>query len=381
MKTVEITRPVDEVLEIQKFINVNMSRRLPISVDQDKDYIVELKSVFDNYLKQVDKAKFLVDQKDLINEVCTNIINALEFYQNGLLSKAYQCICDLFTEDKLGASNYIRLMREFSEGTEHKTLYKGRVADDISELGEMFHRPFSQRAYMGTERYSIPGLPCLYLAGSVYTCWREIGKPDFKDFYVSRYEANDGVCVLDLAITPIYDTISEYGEETACVLWPLVCAISYYVKEKGRTFKSEYIIPQLLMQMVIENENIHGIRYLSVYTPQKNNRYIAPVYINYAFPAPYSGKGMYSEKLASMFKLTSPICMNEMLTLSQSNLWTVTNMGVDKHGSYRLEEKYQNIIRRYASLNVGFDKITEYGHTAFFDVEEILYRFEARTLM
>lgn len=365
----------DESARVELVSN-NMWKKLPIRIESDKEYLPTLQGIYDDYCKAVVNAGILeANIIELIQEVCSNVIKALECYYDGLPSKAFWYIKKLFAKDKLGQKEYIRNISDFSLGTEYKTLYKGRVAEEITNLKEMFHRPFSQRQYMTTERYSIPGLPCLYLAGSVYTCWQEIGRPDFKDFFVSRYEASEEVKVLDLAIAPIYGTFWVYDDDISCVLWPLVCAISFLVKEKNRVMKSEYIIPQLLMQMVIGNKAIDGIRYFSVHMPQEDTTYASPVYVNYAFPAPYSNKEDYSKKLGEKFKLTSPICMNEMFTLSEGNIWTISNHRLNNSDMYLLESKYQNENRRNAIIRVGLNKITEYEHTAFYKVEDILYKF------
>ncbi len=41
-------------------------------------------------------------------------------------------------------------------------------------------------------------------------------------------------------------------------MWPLIFACSIKINEKGRTFKSEYIIPQILLQVVKDRQNIDG---------------------------------------------------------------------------------------------------------------------------
>ena len=52
---------------------------------------------------------------------------------------------------------------------------------------EMFHIPFNKRYLVGNQRFSISGLPCLYLGGSPYVCWEELGRPDFQKCNHSGY--------------------------------------------------------------------------------------------------------------------------------------------------------------------------------------------------
>lgn len=46
---------------------------------------------------------------------------------------------------------------------------------------EMFHVPFELRHKVASQRYSIPGLPSLYLGGSLSACWVEMRQPVFAD--------------------------------------------------------------------------------------------------------------------------------------------------------------------------------------------------------
>lgn len=50
----------------------------------------------------------------------------------------------------------------------------------------MFHIPITMRRQVGTERYSIPGYPCLYLGNSIYVCWEEMNRPLMSSCWVSR---------------------------------------------------------------------------------------------------------------------------------------------------------------------------------------------------
>lgn len=77
---------------------------------------------------------------------------------------------------------------------------------------------------VSTQRFSIPGVPCLYLGTTSYVCWLEMDKPHDSEFNVY--------------------------------------ATSFSIKNKERKFKSEYIVSQLIMQCLSELL-IDGIAYAS----------------------------------------------------------------------------------------------------------------------
>ena len=60
----------------------------------------------------------------------------------------------------------------------------------LKERKDLFHVPFQNRHLISTNRYSIVGIPCLYLAGSTYLCWEEMGRTPLDDVYASRFQIN-----------------------------------------------------------------------------------------------------------------------------------------------------------------------------------------------
>ena len=60
-------------------------------------------------------------------------------------------------------------------------LYKARAAESNYRFSqnEMFHIPYEKRNKIGNQRFSVTGLPCLYLGSSSYICWEELGRVDF----------------------------------------------------------------------------------------------------------------------------------------------------------------------------------------------------------
>ena len=116
---------------------------------------------------------------------------------------------------------------------------------------EMFHIPITKRRVVGTERYSIPGYPCLYVGKSSYVCWEEMGRPLMSSCWCSRLQNIVEISVLDLRIPSeeiFCNNISKYA-----IVAPLIIASMIPMKGKGSdVFKPEYLIPQLLMEWIIK---------------------------------------------------------------------------------------------------------------------------------
>lgn len=65
---------------------------------------------------------------------------------------------------------------------------------------EMFHIPYDKRSLVGNQRYSVTGLPCLYLGGSSYICWEEIGRKDLNTTNFCGYSIVEEVDMFNMLL-------------------------------------------------------------------------------------------------------------------------------------------------------------------------------------
>lgn len=130
----------------------------------------------------------------------------------------------------------------------------------------MIYLPEKLRAKSGNYRFSIPGNPSLYLANSSYGCWIETGFPPEIDFNVSPVVLDGTQRILNLAVSiRDFSSLNEV-EDTRVHCWLkllLLCiATSYRIEEANRTFKSEYIISQIIM-IACRKLKLDGVAYYS----------------------------------------------------------------------------------------------------------------------
>lgn len=148
----------------------------------------------------------------------------------------------------------------------------------------------------------------MYFGLTSYVCWLELGKPLDRDFNVASYEINNDVKVLNLAISQMLinglSSIQISGQNIGSLIefFPLVIATSYKVKEKNRSFYSEYIISQLIMQCLSEFD-IDGVAYISKRVEIDSNSF--PFGVNVAIPMK-NDSNLYSE-FAKKIHLTKPV--------------------------------------------------------------------------
>jgi hypothetical protein len=239
----------------------------------------------------------------------------------------------------------------------------------------MYHISYSNRAKIKNQRYSINGIPCLYLGKSIYACWEELKRPSLDSLWVSRYEPSDimDMSILNLSVTA-GDIINNYviNEKlfpyNACIdsffsAWILQSTCSVVVDDNGnRTFREEYVIPQLLMQN-IKDEGLGGILYFS---NQLNNAYSSGaswILKNLAVPA-FDFKDCdngYSNKILDDFRISYPlnVGMYERNVLGQRP---------------KIIPSKTNLARTSAPLNISGAYNTCYSNTPFYRCEIELTR-------
>jgi len=129
-------------------------------------------------------------------------------------------------------------------------------------------------------------------------------------------------------------------------IFKIACLIS--VKQENRYFKSEYIIPQLLLMSLVNLNIADGIRYSSVRV--ENDSYI---YANYAFPAIQDNSDKkLSNRIISKVKLTQPV-----------------NIGLYDFIKTHTYNQTENLFRNYTYFDVSNEYTTIYENTMFYNTE------------
>ncbi len=269
---------------------------------------------------------------EIIDEFSVYINKSLDAYYLGKLNEAYTHLKDGLNKILFGTS---KLFKEavliFPKNT--LTLYRIRVRrdSDPSDFGrkEIFHIPFQKRGLVSTQRYSIPGHPCLYFGNSIFVCWTEINQPPLKDIYASKFVNNETLKLIE--IKSVYELLEEIklleGAELSSAIfrfilfYPLTVAASIKVTRRTDTFKPEYIIPQLFLQYILnEKTELDGIKYFSTRIEAGKTENVGTS--NFVFPSRTNKKEGYCPKLIHNFKLTFPILWEyEEINIGNVTFW------------------------------------------------------------
>lgn len=279
-----------------------------------------LDNIYNNYLDEIKKfdSKLGTELKSKISFIENQIIKikeSLTYYLQGFPSLAYTTLSGAL--NLLDSNNYLPIQK-VDLTTFNSPFYRVRISNNKTlKREELFHIPFEIREKVSTQRYSIPGLPCLYLADSIFVCWEELGRPDINTFHVSRADLSQSklkFLFFDTSPNEIkkkcFSAKNPEGKLLNLLIpylcyWPILVACSLIVKKPEEVFKPEYIIPQLLLQWVVSDKKVDGVVYKS--NRIKISKHNIGTFRNVVIPVKkIEAKGICPQ-LKKKIKLTNPI--------------------------------------------------------------------------
>ena len=291
------------------------------SIDSLISFKIDASNYLDNVRRLLQEYHGILCQYSLkeqfINTVehfSNSMILVLQEYYLGQHTSAY----NIFAE----AMGYIDIDYLFVTLSPAQKFYRARLSPNQQHFqkDDFFHIPFEKRTDVSSQRYSFPGLPCLYVGTSKAVCFEELGC-DERDAAVAEIRLHDDKPCRILDLTKIFDTapnrmnISEQMHFEA--LFPLVflCSTEIETKEKENykspIFRPDYVIPQLLLEYILDKTTfdkspILGIKYYSVKEDffsswlNGDERRLAEI-INVAIPARSDGSKGYCSILSELF--------------------------------------------------------------------------------
>lgn len=222
---------------------------------------------------------------------------------------------------------------------------------------DLYPLPSNKLSFCSAQRYSLAGIPCLYLATTTYCCWMEIGRPE--EFSASSYMPIESKKmpprILNLAFSQRQMHNLGKDSRAAYLLFPLVMAVSVAVKNPraDANFRPEYTISHLVMRCLREF-GIAGVAYRS---SRIDDAFDLLHTINLAIPL------LDREEIFSDFLVTDPGTFSPQKRLCK-----------EKQDASGLS--YLN--KFYTKENTDFYSIACYGHrvdyrdTSFSDIDNYL---------
>lgn len=309
---------------------------------------------------------------DEVDSVISHIQNAIHLERRGETWKAQQEIHEIidnycherFFVNPMTSNFAFRGTAAFHDKDEDEmeprqrealTFFRCRTGK-FQKREDLYPLPSNKLSFCSAQRYSLAGIPCLYLATTTYCCWMEIGRPE--EFSASSYkptESGKKLRILNLAFSQ--KQMHNLGKDSraAYLLFPLVMAVSVAVKNPraDANFRPEYTISHLVMRCLREF-GIAGVAYRS---SRIDDAFDLLHTINLAIPL------LDREEIFSDFLVTDPGTFSPQKRLCK-----------EKQDASGLS--YLN--KFYTKENTDFYSIACYGHrvdyrdTSFSDIDNYL---------
>jgi hypothetical protein len=294
--------------------------------------------------------------KEIINILVDGLKQCIALYLDGKINEAYIQLNNTMTHER--KNFYLNIKQfNFDKQTNFYRIRKQRE-NILFTPNEMFHIPYESRGIVQNQRFSINGFPSLYLSSNLYTCWEELHRPDLNDFQAIRFRNKVELSVLDLAPQPIPRTLTK-EHYRYLLTWPIIFACGIKVRNKNDVFKPEYIIPQLLLQWVRQNDEIDCIRYYSTNVDRYNSASKGD-FSNYVFPVKNNEKKGYCSELKGLFRHTEPIS------------WQTYQMATGGQNFIFLEKELLSIDKKISNLEIIKNRPYPYSYSILGKMEHFL---------
>lgn len=336
-------------------------------------YLESLKYILGIYINYISQLKTQLElSKKVYNstkDISSQLIRSIEEYLIGNSGESYRIIQQLLRKN-ITTINFTSYSL-----TSCKPLIRLRESNDnLLNRKDLFHIPFKERQIVTKKRYSIEGLPCLYLSATSYTAWLELNRPIFNSLWASSFKVNSDLEILDLSFT-LEEIINKYWK--GCInkeelsyrleLIPIIISTSFRVKYHNVNFHEEYIVSGNILQWIISNTRFKGIRYLSTKLNSYNDLDNLWCASNFVIP-PFNAniKENYNKFLAKRFYLTNP--QNCATLIAYSNAGGVTCFEVESMGLTEIIDKVENDNKNIFS---SIDRLiyNNYNNTSFYNID------------
>jgi len=347
----------------------------PFISDIEKPYHECLKEKLNLYIDFLKNSNFkkILDKEDLkcIKSVSDNIQDSIDEYLKGKSGESYKKIEETLREQYKDWQNITYKL--------DKEKFLIRIRSSFTNLHnrkELFHIPFTQRQLVAKQRYSIEGLPCLYLSATSYTAWLELNKPNFNELWASGFRPTYEIPVLDLSYT-ISKIEEDFQKNVAnqeqtidrLKIFPFILATSFRVKHPKDSFHEEYIISGKLLQWIVNNTIFKGIRFLSTKLESNDDNSHLWSSSNFVIPpSEYKVGEIHNKFLINSFITTKP--QNWSVLVAYSNAGEVEAYSTDG----RFEENTSEIGTKESINASSIDDLIfkKYTYTDFYNIDGYL---------
>ncbi|SHH24077.1 hypothetical protein [Clostridium grantii] len=380
---------------IVEFLHDNYHSKLrnlcQIQSDKYEEALVRYKDTFLselNLMKRCKKACRRNDNKKIENiHEFINMINEEEvsnFFDE--IINIYICWIDSRGDQAL--ENFITLLDkfhllDFQVDISNEIFFRARQSKGILTPWDMFHIPFNRRYLISNQRYSLTGQPLVYLGMSVLDVLSELNSNlnEFEEVKIATYVFKDSFMVYDLRndfykyikhnlLTEIVEDFTDdfnmefeqFKNEFFKFILSSICSFEKRKELDSFTFCEEYVIPQLLAQ-ILKKKQFKGVIYSSTKLKEKENdeKYNTKYKDNIAVFTNFNKEHVYDRELFNKLKISNPISLNKSGSINVGDVKYIC----DKIKSIDIDKRKRKYYNTGLELEQDFTKIKIQGKEYF----------------
>ena len=297
---------LEEILHDPRF-------RLPLVNAGKEDFLNFLADLFDAYIAELHRAPALLGAypaqhmltDDFIataRQISDDVLEILELRVAGSPDcwTKFEHFMERITWAMMIPQSYIA---NLPKGAEYFRCVQSRAAEPKSRF---FHTPFHMREKVRHSRFSLDGVPSLYLANSLSSGYLECRAPGMDHFQAAKFKSNLDLKLLNLDYHLGLVTTPEDGfnHQRLGVLYPFYAAC-FTIYSDGSNFPEEYILSMMVASWVKHRGVFDGILYPSTKTASVNFNHR---FINLVFPPKLSTRRGYCTYLKDKVFDMSEVC-------------------------------------------------------------------------
>lgn len=249
--------------------------------------------------------------------------------------------------------------------------FKGRVTTEILTTFDMFHIPFNKRYLIDNQRYSLTGQPLMYIGSSILDIVAELEVSEkLENFQVSAIQLPKDIKLYDLR-SNIYEELNKIEMDIILnmtidlsntnflfrLILSSVCSFQKRKELKGFNFCEEYVISQILAQ-IIKNNKYDGIIYYSTkrYENVKAATNVLGYKENIALFTKNSNLHVYDYDLYKKLQISVPINMKKIEKINEHDIEEMKEeIGKLKNQAKisQAEKIISSFMRIYKNLKLG----------------------------
>lgn len=256
--------------------------------------------------------------------------------------------------------------------------FKGRVTAEVLTCWDMFHIPFNKRYLINNQRYSLTGQPLMYIGSSVLDVVAELENENLSKLKISAIQVPKNIKLYDLR-NNIHEELNNLQTELMIkptgysfnvaflyrMILSSICSFQKRQELRGYSFCEEYVLPQILAQ-IVKNSKFEGIiyystkRYDNVTSTIDNLSYKE----NIALFTKTDSRHVYDRELYNKLKISPPLDENKIEKISIKDIEDVKNeIGKtnDQKKIAQAEMLISSFNRIYAELKVNGEKYINTG--------------------